>query len=195
MFIGDIGGYFLPRMNDAGFILWLTGLSGAGKSTVSAAIAPLLEARGKQVELLDGDVVRTHLSKGLTFSREDRDVNVRRIGWVADLVARHGGVALVAAISPFREVRDEVKRTYANVVEVYVNASVDECARRDVKGLYAKAMRGEIANFTGVSDPYEPPTSPDVELRTAEESVEQSAAKILAHLEARGLLAPSTIDV
>ena len=182
-------------MNDAGFILWLTGLSGAGKSTVSAAIAPLLEARGKRVELLDGDVVRTHLSKGLTFSREDRDVNVRRIGWVADLVARHGGVALVAAISPFREVRDEVKRTYANVVEVYVNASVDECARRDVKGLYARAMRGEIANFTGVSDPYEPPTSPDVELRTAEETIDESAAKIVRHLESRGLLAPSTIDL
>ena len=181
-------------MNDPGFILWLTGLSGAGKSTVSAAIAPLLASRGKRVELLDGDVVRTHLSKGLTFSREDRDVNVRRIGWVADLVARHNGVALVAAISPFRAVRDEVKRTYANVVEVYVNASVDECARRDVKGLYARAMRGEIANFTGVSDPYEPPTSPDVELWTADESIDESAAKIVRHLEARGLLAPSTID-
>ena len=174
--------------NDAGFILWLTGLSGAGKSTISNALIPLLEARGKQVELLDGDVVRENLSKGLTFSREDRDVNVRRIGWVADLVARHGGVALVAAISPFREVRDEIKRTYANVVEVYVNASVDECARRDVKGLYAKALKGEIRNFTGVSDPYEPPTSPEVEVRTAEESVEASAAKILGYLESRGLL-------
>ena len=188
MFIGVIGDYFLLRMNDAGFILWLTGLSGAGKSTISEAVAPLIEARGRKVELFDGDVVRTHLSKGLTFSREDRDVNVRRIGWVADLVARHGGVALVAAISPFREIRDEVKRTYANVVEVYVNASVDECARRDVKGLYAKAMRGEIKHFTGVSDPYEPPTNPEVEVRTAEESVEASAAKIVGYLESRGLL-------
>ena len=175
-------------MPNEGFILWLTGLSGAGKSTVSNALIPLLTARGKQVELLDGDVVRTHLSAGLTFSRADRDTNVRRIGWVADLVARHGGVALVAAISPFREIRDEVKRTYANVIEVYVNASVDECARRDVKGLYAKAMKGEIPNFTGVSDPYEPPTSPEVELKTADESIGQSAAKVIAYLDARGLL-------
>lgn len=171
-----------------GFILWLTGLSGAGKSTLSNALIPLLEASGKKVELLDGDVVRTHLSKGLTFSREDRDTNVRRIGWVADLVARHGGVALVAAISPFREVREEIKRTYADVVEVYVNATVEECARRDVKGLYARAMKGEIPNFTGVSDPYEPPVSPDVELKTAEESVEQSARKVMEHLAARGLI-------
>lgn len=174
--------------NEHGFILWLTGLSGAGKSTLSHAIAPMLESRGKKVELLDGDVVRTHLSKGLTFSREDRDVNVRRIGWVADLVARHGGVALVAAISPFREVRDEIKRTYTNVVEVYVNASVQECAERDVKGLYAKAMKGEIPNFTGVSDPYEPPLHPEVEVRTATETVEQSAAKILTYLESRRLI-------
>ena len=176
-----------PAMSK-GFILWLTGLSGAGKSTISEAIAPLIEARGRKVEVLDGDVVRENLSRGLTFSREDRDVNVRRIGWVADLVARHGGVALVAAISPFREVRDEIKRTYPNVIEVYVNASVDECARRDVKGLYAKALAGEIKNFTGVSDPYEPPTDPDVEVRTAQETVQESAAKIIALLERRGLL-------
>lgn len=175
-------------MSQQGFILWLTGLSGAGKSTVSNALIPLLEARGKKVELLDGDVVRTHLSKGLTFSKEDRDINIRRIGWVADLVARHGGVALVAAISPFREVRDEVKRTYRNVIEVYVNASVEECARRDVKGLYAKALKGEIPNFTGVSDPYEPPLSPDVQLNTASESIEQSAAKVIDHLKSKGLL-------
>lgn len=173
---------------DEGFILWLTGLSGAGKSTISNALIPILESSGKKVELLDGDVVRTHLSKGLTFSREDRDVNVRRIGWVADLVARHGGVALVAAISPFREVRDEIKRTYANVIEVYVNASVEECAKRDVKGLYAKALKGEIPNFTGVSDPYEPPLAPEVELRTAGETVEQSAQKVVDYLAARGLL-------
>lgn len=175
-------------MPNEGFILWLTGLSGSGKSTLSHAVAPMLEARGRKVEMLDGDVVRTHLSRGLTFSREDRDVNVRRIGWVADLVARHGGVAIVAAISPFREVREEIKRTYRNVVEVYVNASVEECARRDVKGLYARAMKGEIPNFTGVSDPYEPPISPDIEVRTASETIGQSAARILAHLEARGLI-------
>jgi adenylylsulfate kinase len=175
-----------------GFILWLTGLSGSGKSTLSHALIPLLESRGKKVELLDGDVVRTHLSKGLTFSKEDRDINIRRIGWVADLVARHGGVALVAAISPFREVRDEIKRTYRNVVEVYVNASVEECARRDVKGLYARALTGEIPNFTGVSDPYEPPLAPEVEVRTASESVEESVAKILGYLESRGLLSTSS---
>jgi adenylylsulfate kinase len=175
-------------MKSEGFILWLTGLSGAGKSTVSNALIPLLEARGKKVELLDGDVVRTHLSKGLTFSKEDRDINIRRIGWVADLVARHGGVALVAAISPFRDVRDEIKRTYNNVVEVYVNASVEECAKRDVKGLYARALKGEIPNFTGVSDPYEPPLTPEVELKTADQSVQESAAKIIQYLESRRLL-------
>lgn len=175
-------------MPTEGFILWLTGLSGAGKSTISNALIPMLEARGKKVELLDGDVVRTHLSKGLTFNKEDRDINIRRIGWVADLVARHGGVALVAAISPFRDVRDEVKRTYKNVIEVYVNASVEECAKRDVKGLYAKALKGEIPNFTGVSDPYEPPLSPEVEVRTGSESVEESAGKIIGYLDSRGLL-------
>lgn len=175
-------------MSSPGFILWFTGLSGAGKSTVSNAVAPLLSARGKRVEMLDGDVVRTHLTAGLGFTRADRDVNVRRIAWVADLVARHGGVAIVAAISPFRDVRDEVKRTYANVIEVYVNASVEECARRDVKGLYAKALRGEIPNFTGVSDPYEPPLNPEIELRTAEMSVDEAAKKVIAYLEGRQLL-------
>lgn len=172
-----------------GFILWLTGLSGAGKSTLSEAITPQLERLAdRRVELLDGDVVRTHLSKGLTFSREDRDTNVRRIGWVADLVARHGGIALVAAISPFRNVRDELRATYANFVEVHVHATVETCAARDVKGLYAKALRGEIPNFTGVSDPYEPPLSADVTVDTADETIEQSARKILDHLATRGLL-------
>src|SRR4051812_33883057 len=165
--------------NDAGFILWLTGLSGAGKSTISEAIAPLIEARGKKVEFLDGDVVRTHLSKGLTFSREDRDTNVRRIGWVADLVARHGGGAIVAAISPFREVREELKRMYPNFIEVYVEATVEECAKRDVKGLYARAMRGEIPNFTGVSDPYEPPLHPEIAVRTGHQSVAESARTVI----------------
>lgn len=171
-----------------GFILWLTGLSGAGKSTISNALIPILESRGRKVELLDGDVVRTHLSKGLTFSKEDRDINIRRIGWVADLVARHGGVALVAAISPFRDVRDEIKRTYNNVIEVYVNASVEECTKRDVKGLYAKALKGEIANFTGVSDPYEPPLTPEVEVRTGAETLEQSVERIVTYLQSRKLV-------
>lgn len=170
-------------MNTPGFIVWLTGLSGAGKSTLAAALIPELAARtGRRVELLDGDVVRENLSKGLTFSREDRDTNVRRIGWVADLVARHGGVAVVAAISPFRAVREEIKQKYANVFEIYVQASVEECARRDVKGLYAKAMRGEIAQFTGVSDPYEAPEHPHLVVATAEMTVGEATKMILDSL-------------
>lgn len=175
--------------SDHGAVVWLTGLSGAGKSTLAhALLAELPKHTRRKLELLDGDVVRTHLSKGLGFSREDRDINIRRIGWVADLVARHGGIAVVAAISPFREVREEVKRTYANVVEVFVDASVEECARRDVKGLYAKAMRGEIANFTGVSDPYEAPERPDVRVPTAEVSVAAGVELIVAELRRRNLL-------
>jgi adenylylsulfate kinase len=172
-----------------GFILWLTGLSGAGKSTLSEALLPELAQRsGRRVELLDGDVVRTHLSKGLTFSREDRDTNVRRIGWVADLVARHGGIAVVAAISPFRAVRDELKAAYPHLIEIHVHATVETCAARDVKGLYAKALAGDIPNFTGVSDPYEPPLYPDVTVNTADETLEQSKQKVLDHLAARALL-------
>lgn len=173
-----------------GFVLWFTGLSGSGKSTLAGAVVGELHRRsGRVVEVLDGDTVRTHLGKGLTFSREDRDTNIRRIGWVADLVARHGGVAVVAAISPFREVREEIKRSYTNVIEVYVEASVEECARRDTKGLYAKALRGELANFTGVSDPYEAPLNPDIVVRTAEVSIEQGAEMVLAALAKRGLIA------
>jgi adenylylsulfate kinase len=172
-----------------GFILWLTGLSGAGKSTLSEALLPELAQRsGRRVELLDGDVVRTHLSKGLMFSREDRDTNVRRIGWVADLVARHGGIAVVAAISPFRAVRDELKAAYPHLIEIHVHATVETCAARDVKGLYAKALAGDIPNFTGVSDPYEPPLYPDVTVNTADETLEQSKQKVLDHLAARALL-------
>lgn len=176
-------------MQDHGFILWLTGLSGAGKSTLSAALLPRLVATGRRVEVLDGDVVRTHLSAGLGFSREDRDTNVRRIGWVADLVARHGGIALVAAISPFRSVREELKSTYPRFVEIFIDASVEECARRDVKGLYAKALKGEIPHFTGVSDPYEPPLTPDVHLPTAELSVEACVDRIMQKLAALGYIA------
>jgi adenylylsulfate kinase len=182
----------LPSPPTPGFILWLTGLSGAGKSTLSEAIQPELARRsGRRIEVLDGDIVRENLSRGLTFSREDRDINVRRIGWVADLVARHGGIALVAAISPFRDIRNEIKGKYANVIEVYVEATVEECAARDVKGLYAKAIRGEIKNFTGVSDPYEPPLAPDMRIRTGHEPVAASAGKLLAQLADRGLIRPS----
>lgn len=171
-----------------GFILWLTGLSGAGKSTISSALLPRLEAAGRRVELLDGDVVRTHLTQGLGFSREDRNTNVRRIGWVAGLVARHGGVALAAVISPYREVREELKRTYPHFVEIFIDTPLDVCAARDVKGLYARAKAGEIKGFTGIDDPYEPPTEPDVVIRTPEVSVERAVELILTHLRSRDLL-------
>lgn len=167
-------------MFSPGFILWLTGLSGSGKSTLSnALLGQLPKHTSRKIELLDGDVVRTNLSKGLTFSREDRDTNVHRMGWVADLVARHGGIALVAAISPFRCVRDQIKAIYPNVLEIYVEASVQECARRDVKGLYAKALRGEIPNFTGVSDPYEPPITPHLTVATATLSIPEATRRII----------------
>jgi adenylylsulfate kinase len=178
------------RVASPGFILWLTGLSGSGKSTLATALAPQLHRRtSRVVELLDGDTVRTHLGKGLTFSREDRDTNIRRIGWVADVVARHGGIALVAAISPYRAVREEIKRTCTNVVEVYVHATVETCAARDTKGLYARALRGELPNFTGVSDPYEPPENPDITVSTAEISIDQGVELVLQGLTRRGLIA------
>ncbi len=171
-----------------GFTLWLTGLSGAGKSTIAEALAPILRGRGAAVEVLDGDVVRTNLSKGLGFSKEDRDTNIRRIGFVAHLLSRNGVAVITAAISPYREIRDEVREQNGDFIEVYVRCSLEELTRRDVKGLYAKALRGEIANFTGVSDPYEEPLDPEVLVDTAYESVEDSVARILAVLEARGYL-------
>ena len=143
-----------------GFVLWFTGLSGAGKSTISNLIEARLRAAGAKVELLDGDVVRTHLSKGLSFSKEDRDINIRRIGFVSELLARHGVIVIVAAISPYRAVREEVRSTIPNFVEVYVECPIEVLAERDVKGLYKKALAGEIPHFTGVSDPYEPPLIP-----------------------------------
>lgn len=176
-----------------GFTLWMTGMSGAGKSTLTGRLNTILKERGLQVELLDGDEVRTHLSKGLTFSKEDRDINVRRIGYVARLLARNGVIVLTAAISPYRDVRNEVRAEHiaagAAFVEVYAEASVEALAARDVKGLYKKALAGEIAHFTGISDPYEPPLSPDVAVHTDRDSVEQSVSEILAALTKRGLLA------
>ncbi|MBI3971572.1 MAG: adenylyl-sulfate kinase, partial [Chloroflexi bacterium] len=157
--------------NNQGFTVWLTGLSGAGKTTLAERLVAELAARGQQPEVLDGDVVRTHLSKGLGFSKEDRDTNIRRIAFVGSLVTRQGGVVLVAAISPYRETRDEARAQIEaagrgkGFVEVYVECPLEELVRRDVKGLYAKALRGEIANFTGVSDPYEPPLAPAVVVR------------------------------
>jgi adenylyl-sulfate kinase len=174
------------RSSAAGCVLWLTGLSGAGKSTVARLVARELRARGEKVEVLDGDVIRQNLSKGLGFSKEDRDTNIRRIAFVADTLARNGVCVLVAAISPYRAIRDEARALLTDrFVEIYVRASVDECARRDAKGLYAKALRGEIECFTGVSDPYEEPLAPELLLNTERETPEVSAAKVLALVERR----------
>lgn len=176
-------------MREGGFILWFTGLSGAGKSTLANHVAPILRALGVAVEILDGDEVRENLSKGLSFSKEDRDVNVRRIGFVANLLARNGVCAITAAISPYRAIREECRaKSQAPFVEVHVDAPLAVTEARDVKGLYAKARAGQIPHFTGVTDPYEPPSSPEVVVRTGEESLEQSAARVIAYLKERGLI-------
>ena len=174
-----------------GFTLWFTGLSGSGKSTIAGLVGPELERRGGLVEYLDGDVVRTHLSTGLGFSKADRDTNVARIGWVASRFTRAGVWTVVSAISPYAETRAEARgmvEQFGPFVEIFVDTSLEECARRDVKGLYAKAFAGEITEFTGVSDPYEAPVSPNIHIRTEEESPEQSAARIVGELEALGLV-------
>jgi adenylylsulfate kinase len=174
-----------------GFTLWFTGLSGTGKSTISEIVGPELERRGALIEYLDGDVVRTHLSKGLGFSKEDRDTNIGRIGWVASRLTRAGAVVLVSAISPYADTRAAARamvEEYGAFVEVFVDTSVEECANRDVKGLYAKAFSGEIKEFTGVSDPYEAPESPEVHIQTESQSPQESAAQVIAELEARGLI-------
>jgi adenylyl-sulfate kinase len=174
-----------------GFTLWFTGLSGAGKSTISEIVERRLRERGQRVERLDGDIVRTNLSKGLGFSKEDRDENVRRIGFVCQLLSRNGVAAIAAAISPYRAIRDEVRSRTDRFVEIYVECPLETLVERDVKGLYKKALAGEIQNFTGVSDPYEPPTNPEVVVKTSQQAPEQSAALILSKLEALGYLAPS----
>ncbi len=175
-----------------GFTLWFTGLSGAGKSTISQLVSAELRRRGLRVEVLDGDVVRTHLSKGLGFSKEDRDTNIRRIGWVCEVLSRNGVAAIGAAISPYRDIRDEIRAKVEHFVEVYVECSIEKLATRDVKGLYQKALNGEIKNFTGVSDPYEPPLNPEIVCHTDErETPEQSAAKVLAKLESLGYIPAS----
>src|SRR4030081_2518203 len=169
-------------MSDKGFVLWFTGLSGAGKSTLAEALREELTRRGRKPEILDGDEIRTNLSKGLGFSKEDRDTNIRRIGYVARLLARNGAPVITAAISPYRDVRDEVRAQTPGFVEVYVRCSLDELVRRDVKGLYRKALAGELPNFTGVSDPYEPPLRPEVVVDSEQETVEESVEKILEAL-------------
>ncbi len=169
-----------------GYTIWFTGLSGAGKSTVARIVERSLRDRGDRVEVLDGDLVRTNLSKGLGFSKEDRDTNIRRIAFVADLLSRNGVAVICAAISPYRDVREEARGLMGErFVEVYAKASVEECARRDVKGLYEKAFTGEIPEFTGVSDPYEEPLAPEVVLDTELESPEDSARKVLAFVDTR----------
>ena len=179
------------RSRDGGFTLWFTGLSGAGKTTIAHVVGPALEERGHIVEYLDGDTVRTHLSKGLGFSKEDRDTNIERIGWVASRLTRHGAAVLASAISPYEETRQKARamvELWGTFVEVHVDCSVDECARRDVKGLYEKAFAGEIKGFTGVDDPYEAPANPEIRVDTEQDSPEEIAQRILAKLEELGLV-------
>ena len=171
-----------------GFTVWFTGMSGAGKTTAARLLERRLRAFGAKVEVLDGDVVRTRLSKGLGFSKEDRDENIRRIGFVCELLSRNGVIAIAAAISPYRNVRDEVRAGIPNFVEVYMDCPLDELIKRDVKGLYKKALAGEIAQFTGLSDPYEPPIAPDIVVHSDREAPEACVERIWAALEARGLV-------
>ena len=176
----------------AGFIIWFTGLSGAGKTTLAQRINEELRVRGLQVEVLDGDDVRTNLSKGLSFSKEDRDTNIRRIGYVGRLLSRNGVAVISAAISPYREIRDEVRNSIeadgAQFIEVYAKCPIEVLAERDAKGLYRKALAGEINEFTGVSDPYEAPLEADVVVETDRESIKESTGRIMRELNRRGLL-------
>lgn len=177
-----------------GVCLWFTGLSGSGKTTTAERVVPLLEARGRTVTMLDGDVVRTHLSRGLGFSREDRDENVRRVGFVAAEIVRHGGTVVCALVSPYRSTRDEVRAMVTAAggdgafVEIFVDTPLEICARRDVKGLYAATQRGEVERMTGVADPYEPPLSPELHLKTVGRSVARNAAAVISHLEERQII-------
>jgi adenylylsulfate kinase len=172
-----------------GFCLWFTGLSGSGKTTITNYLVKELRARGARLEILDGDIVRENLSKGLGFSKEDRDTNIRRIAFVANLLSRNGVPVITAAISPYREIRDEARELMdSRFIEAYVKASVEVCEQRDVKGLYAKARSGEIKEFTGISDPYEPPENPELVLETEQQSPEESARQIVAYLEAHDLI-------
>jgi len=174
-----------------GFTLWLTGLPGSGKSTLANLAAEELRRRGHRVEILDGDEVRTHLSKDLGFSKADRDANIRRIGYVCKLLSRNGVIAISATISPYRETRDEVRREHGKFVEVYVKCSLEKLVERDDKGLYAKALRGEIPSFTGVSDPYEEPLNPELVIETDREKIESGLRRLIATLEQLGYIAPA----
>jgi adenylyl-sulfate kinase len=169
-------------MTTTGFTIWFTGLSGAGKSTISEIIERELRAIGRKVEVLDGDVVRTHLSKGLGFSKEDRDTNIRRIGWVCEVLSRNDVIAIGAAISPYRAIRDEIRERIPNFFEVFVDVPLDVLIERDTKGLYKKALAGEIKGFTGIDDPYEAPLDPELVIHTDKETPAESAGRILAAL-------------
>ena len=177
-------------MEHRGVTLWFTGLSGAGKSTLSNQLMAELRRRGMKVEILDGDEVRTNLSKGLGFSKEDRDTNIKRIGYVCKLLTRNGVVAISAAISPYREIRDYNRQQIGRFVEIYVKCSIEALTRRDVKGLYKKALAGEIQNFTGVSDPYEPPEAPEITVDSEHQSEQESLRAILDYLERTGWIPP-----
>lgn len=178
----------MTAVEQRGVTVWFTGLSGSGKTTISQAVEERLRAEGFRVESLDGDVVRQNLTKGLGFSKGDRDENIRRIGFVAHLLTRNGVAVLVSAISPYREIRGEVRRRIGDFVEVYVNAPLEICEQRDVKGLYQKARAGQIKGFTGIDDPYEPPLEPEVECRTDQESIPDSVTKVLRALQGYGYL-------
>lgn len=175
-------------MEHRGVTVWFTGLSGSGKSTITNALEAKLRAMGTKLEVLDGDIVRTNLTKGLGFSKEDRDENIRRIGFVSHLLTRNGVIVLVSAISPYRAIRDEVRERIGDFVEVFASAPVEVCEERDVKGLYKKARSGEIKNFTGISDPYEAPLNPEVNCETHNETLDESVDKVIAKLEELGYL-------
>ena len=178
-------------MQNTGFTIWLTGLSGAGKSTLSEVIELRLRERGRNVEVLDGDIVRTHLSKGLGFSKEDRDTNIKRIAFVCGLLSRNGVACISAAISPYRQTRDWARAHIGNFIEIYVKCPIEVCRQRDVKGLYKLADEGKLKGFTGVDDPYEEPLHPELIVETDRDTVAQSVARIFARLEELGYLAPA----
>ncbi len=175
-------------MNHKGVTVWLTGLSGAGKTTIARCLEAELKSRNCKVEVLDGDLIRTWLSQGLGFSKKDRDINVRRVGFVANLLSRNGVIVIAATISPYQEIRDEIRAINQDFVEVYINTPLEVCEARDVKGLYAKARAGEIKGFTGIDDPYEVPTNPEVVCESAKETVEESANKVIGTLEKLGYI-------
>ncbi len=175
-------------MHQRGVTVWFTGLSGSGKTTISKAVAENLQSRGCKLEVLDGDIVRQNLTKGLGFSKEDRDENIRRIGFVSHLLTRNGVIVLVSAISPYRDIRGEVRQRIGDFVEVYVNAPLEVCEERDVKGLYERARAGQIKGFTGIDDPYEAPENPEIECRTDLEELTESVEKVLQKLTEMGYL-------